>query len=322
MARLKYQAHRMQTPEERIRRMPATPALPKDVQSQELFRATSIASTTLDPDTPAAKQMGKVASKKKGKQGKTKPVKNGKKNTKKTRKTKTVKKQNKRKKGKAATATKKTTPLNANQTAAVEQPVDIANNAKVDTVPTLTPHMAEPVTPNATEFTSPAQSPASTAPSLAHAMTQLYVSSPAAPDMSAVPAEKLKSDPPAPAVPADPSTHSSAEPTEPVVKTEQHLVPVKKEPGETVSRSPKPESVNSLLNRAQTTDIAALEALVNKTVTNTLAATPQLQACTPIQPPASAGSSAVDDLPKIRKRDKAMHNRRMRFYRTLDSHLD
>lgn len=77
MARLKYQAHRMQTPEDRIRRMPATPSLPRQVQSQELFRAQSVASTVLEAvtPTPAPVNKTKAADKKKGAIGKTKSVK-------------------------------------------------------------------------------------------------------------------------------------------------------------------------------------------------------------------------------------------------------
>ena len=99
--------------------------------------------------------------------GKTKPGKKGKKPVKKTRKTKTVKKLSKSKKGKAATAKKPTAkkPTAKKPTA----PPAPDTNANVETVPTLTPHMAEPVSPGAAALPSPAQSPATDA-RLAHAM--------------------------------------------------------------------------------------------------------------------------------------------------------
>ena len=83
MARLKYQAQRMQTPEERIRRMPATPALPRRVQSQEILRAQSVASTALDTPAPVQEATAAKTCKQTKKIGKTKPGKKGKKPVKK-----------------------------------------------------------------------------------------------------------------------------------------------------------------------------------------------------------------------------------------------
>ena len=312
MARARYQAHRMQTPQDKIRRMPATPALPRQFQSQELFRAQSVASTVADTVTPTS---AKAANKKTGKMGKTKAVKKtGKKPIKKPHKTKTVKKFNKTRKGNAAKAKKTTVQkTTAEKTTALAltaepapAPAEPANDANVNTIPTLTPHMAEPVTPSAAAPTSPPQSPAS---------ADANLSSPAAPPKLDDPAA------PAPHVAPETSTpHGLAAPTESKVKHEKPVT-VKTEPDETkCSGSPQPESVASMLNRGQTTDLAALQALVTDTVKNAVASRNSPTCCVPSAE--SSPNAAVADLPKVRTRNKEMHNRRMRFYRTLDSHLD
>ena len=310
MARLKYQAQRMQTPEERIRRMPATPALPRRVQSQEILRAQSVASTALDTPAPVQEATAAKTCKQTKKIGKTKPGKKGKKAVKKTRKTKTVKKLSKSKKGKAATAKKPTAPPAPD------------TNANVETVPTLTPHMAEPVSPGAAALPSPAQSPATDA-RLAHAMTQLYVTSPDAPPESSTPHDALA---PTELVEVK-AEHDKPDETQDVPRAEQDAY----SPPQDAS-TPQPESVASLLNRAQTTDLTALQALVTESVRSAIASPSESHGNAPpnnnaaAAPRATAASAsdatAVADLPRVRTRNKEMHNRRMRFYRTLESHLD
>lgn len=310
MARLKYQAQRMQTPEERIRRMPATPALPRRVQSQEILRAQSVASTALDTPAPVQEATAAKTCKQTKKIGKTKPGKKGKKPVKKTRKTKTVKKLSKSKKGKAATAKKPTAPPAPD------------TNANVETVPTLTPHMAEPVSPGAAALPSPAQSPATDA-RLAHAMTQLYVTSPDAPPESSTPHDALA---PTELVEVK-AEHDKPDETQDVPRAEQDAY----SPPQDAS-TPQPESVASLLNRAQTTDLTALQALVTESVRSAIASPSESHGNAPpnnnaaAAPRATAASAsdatAVADLPRVRTRNKEMHNRRMRFYRTLESHLD
>ena len=307
MARLKYQAQRMQTPEERIRRMPATPALPRRVQSQEILRAQSVASTALDTPAPVQEATAAKTCKQTKKIGKTKPGKKGKKPVKKTRKTKTVKKLSKSKKGKAATAKKPT----AKKPTAPPAP---DTNANVETVPTLTPHMAEPVSPGAAALPSPAQSPATNA-RLAHAMTQLYVTSPDAPPESSTPHDALA---PTELVEVK-AEHDKPDETQDVPRAEQDAY------------SP-PQDASSLLNRAQTTDLTALQALVTESVRSAIASPSESHGNAPpnnnaaAAPRATAASAsdatAVADLPRVRTRNKEMHNRRMRFYRTLESHLD
>ena len=310
MARLKYQAQRMQTPEERIRRMPATPALPRRVQSQEILRAQSVASTALDTPAPVQEATAAKTCKQTKKIGKTKPGKKGKKPVKKTRKTKTVKKLSKSKKGKAATAKKPTAPPAPD------------TNANVETVPTLTPHMAEPVSPGAAALPSPAQSPATDA-RLAHAMTQLYVTSPDAPPESSTPHDALA---PTELVEVK-AEHDKPDETQDVPRAEQDAY----SPPQDAS-TPQPESAASLLNRAQTTDLTALQALVTESVRSAIASPSESHGNAPpnnnaaAAPRATAASAsdatAVADLPRVRTRNKEMHNRRMRFYRTLESHLD
>ena len=320
MARLKYQAQRMQTPEERIRRMPATPALPRRVQSQEILRAQSVASTALDTPAPVQEATAAKTCKQTKKIGKTKPGKKGKKPVKKTRKTKTVKKLSKSKKGKAATAKKPTAkkPTAKKPTA----PPAPDTNANVETVPTLTPHMAEPVSPGAAALPSPAQSPATDA-RLAHAMTQLYVTSPDAPPESSTPHDALA---PTELVEVK-AEHDKPDETQDVPRAEQDAY----SPPQDAS-TPQPESAASLLNRAQTTDLTALQALVTESVRSAIASPSESHGNAPpnnnaaAAPRATAASAsdatAVADLPRVRTRNKEMHNRRMRFYRTLESHLD
>ena len=315
MARLKYQAQRMQTPEERIRRMPATPALPRRVQSQEILRAQSVASTALDTPAPVQEATAAKTCKQTKKIGKTKPGKKGKKPVKKTRKTKTVKKLSKSKKGKAATAKKPT----AKKPTAPPAP---DTNANVETVPTLTPHMAEPVSPGAAALPSPAQSPATDA-RLAHAMTQLYVTSPDAPPESSTPHDALA---PTELVEVK-AEHDKPDETQDVPRAEQDAY----SPPQDAS-TPQPESVASLLNRALTTDLTALQALVTESVRSAIASPSESHGNAPpnnnaaAAPRATAASAsdatAVADLPRVRTRNKEMHNRGMRFYRTLESHLD
>ena len=75
--------------------------------------------------------------------------------------------------------------------------------------------------------------------------------------------------------------------------------------------TPGPESVASLLNRAQTTehfDLARMQEWVASSVKAAL------------DSPSTPAPGT--ELPKVRSRNKESHNRRMRFYRSLDSRLD
>ena len=77
-------------------------------------------------------------------------------------------------------------------------------------------------------------------------------------------------------------------------------------PDLTENQSPVPESVQSTLNRAQTGDLLDANALPG------IAAAGALKA---------GDMSQVKDGTRVRVRDKEYHNRRMRFYRSLESFL-
>lgn len=272
MARQSYQASKMQTPQDKIRKAPATPQnppLPRRIQSVELLSAQPLDSQSasgVPMPEPSESCQPKASAKpaagiKKAKSTLTR------------KKTKKVKKSAKSKHH--PSTTKKIAPK---------------SNA-----PAPTQTQTENIRPGKASEKTPDVSP-DTCPVAASA--RLPLPPPAIPPTTSQPEAALppKAEETAPAIPPETKTAVKEEASEP-------------------GKSPQPESVRMMLNRAQTTDgmdLMAMTEAVRETVKSALSnlASPE-------------SSPRTDELPKkVIGRSKETHARRMRFYRSLESLLD
>lgn len=271
MARQSYQASKMQTPQDKIRKAPATPQnppLPRRIQSVELLSAQPLDSQSASgvpmPEPSESCQPKASASRRGIKKAKS---------TLTRKKTKKVKKSAKSKHH--PSTTKKIAPK---------------SNA-----PAPTQTQTENIRPGKASEKTPDVSP-DTCPVAASA--RLPLPPPAIPPTTSQPEAALppKAEETAPAIPPETKTAVKEEASEP-------------------GKSPQPESVRMMLNRAQTTDgmdLMAMTEAVRETVKSALSnlASPE-------------SSPRTDELPKkVIGRSKETHARRMRFYRSLESLLD
>ena len=159
------------------------------------------------------------------------------------------------------------------------------------------------------------ESPASPTESLAYPAAAARKDEQSRPDVPPPAEVKVEKPEPAKAIPlqqpAKPCNTPQAQ-----VKDEPAASPTAPSPGAVASPG---QAVHSMLNRAATTDrldLATLQDMVNKSVQ---AATSAASEAPPKTLPEGSVIEHGDE--KITGRNKQAHNRRMRFYRSLDSHL-
>lgn len=273
----------LQTPPDRVRRMPATPQpqpvqLVRRLQSREFLRTDSAATTAAESPSPAEALDKQTHTQQTRKGQKKKQGKNQKKKTQQKKKKLAVKK-----------SQTKTTAKKTDASKPTKKPVAAP-------APAAAPHAQQPAQPD----------------------PPVPAAAPAAPPVVKTDSGKDQKD----------MTGSSQTPLE--VKKEQKdtgsVQPVQQlaqpvttpvAPGDTPAKSPAPESVAGLLNRQQTDqfDLDTVQKMVQE----------QVQAHLPSKKggdPDPNPNPNPGDNPRIRNRDKNAHNRRMRFYRSLESFLD
>ena len=256
-AKASYQSAKMKTPEDKIRRAPATPRAPlsRDVQSVEILTTEGDKQTERDQ-----KRSNGQKSKVKKQRG---PLKGRKTTKKKVTKAKQV---------------KQTTKDGAKMTKTKEQTL-----AKMAPSHATTPEGT--TTSPGTSTTGPDAS--TTSPGSSTAPSGVSTTSPGA----------------STAAPGTSAPHRT-QPTQPIRKASLEIG----SPDLAENRSPAPEAVAGMLNRTSTGDLAETHNMVR---TNAEAALPAV----------GPHEARVRDGTRVRVRNKEYHNRRMRFYRSLDSFL-
>ena len=280
-----------QTPQDRVRRMPATPhpqpmRLDRRMQSTEILRANSATATTV-AETPSPAE---ASDKQKHSQ---KPAKKSHK-TKKRAKTQKKSVQEKKKLAVKKTQTKTT----AKKTDAVQKTDTTKKTPVAAPKSAAAPHAQPPAHPDP-GVTTPAASAAPPAVKTAPEKDQKDMAS------SSQPPHEVKKE------------RDAAGCVKPVQQPAQPVNP-EVAPGNTPAKSPAPESVAGLLNRAQTDqfDMGSVQQMLDQVQAHL----PRTASGAPAPPSPPGGPTGSN--PRIRNRDKNSHNRRMRFYRGLESFLD
>ena len=298
MARLSYQASKMQTPEDMIRKAPATPQNPplsRMIQSVELLSAPTLDLQSSGAPMPEPSESGQPKTSAKLATAKGTVTR---KKTKKSQKS-AKSKHHPSKKNKVVPKSKAPAPTQTEHT----QPGKVSEKT-----PDVSPNTCHAAASACLPLPPPGISPVTdqTGSAIPSKTAQTEAAQPDQTGFAVFEAEAAELDQIGSAVPSKTAQREAAQP-------DQTGSAVKEETPEP-AMSPQPESVRQMLNRAQTTESMDLMAITEAVRDTVKAALPHLTS--------PESSPRTDELPKkVIGRSKETHARRMRFYRSLESFL-